>query len=168
FDKSCDIGEMINALEQDGAVIISSLVGHDIVDRVKSELQPHFEEQGHKFENDFNGYKTLRLGGILGLSRTSADLIAHEYVMKIADAILKPNCASYRLGSSSAIEIMPGEKAQILHRDESFYPIDILDMELQIGAMWALDDFTKGKWCNTDYFKRPKLYRRHGPVGCYY
>ncbi len=143
FDKNTNSSELIEALKKDGGVIVANQVDHDVVDKVKAELHPHFEEQGSKFANDFNGYKTLRLGGILGLSRASADLIAHARVMEVADAILKPSCENYRLGSSTAIEILPGEKAQILHRDENFYPVNILNMELQIGVMWALDDFTK-------------------------
>ena len=42
----------------------------------------------------------------------------------------------------SAIEILPGESAQALHRDDSLYPIENAGMELQIGVMWALDGFT--------------------------
>ena len=43
----------------------------------------------------------------------------------------------------AAIEILPGESAQALHRDDSLYPIESPGMELQIGVMWALDDFTE-------------------------
>ena len=82
------------------------------------------------------------MSGVLGLSRTSAELIAHPRVMEIADAVLRPNCANYRIGSCTAIEIHPGEKAQALHRDDDFYPIRIPNVEFQIGVLWALDDFT--------------------------
>ena len=60
----------------------------------------------------------------------------------VADAVLLPHCATYQVGSMSAIEILPGESAQALHRDDSLYPIETAGMELQIGVMWALDDFT--------------------------
>jgi len=42
----------------------------------------------------------------------------------------------------TTIEIHPGEKAQILHRDGDFYPIAIPGVEFQLQAMWALTDFT--------------------------
>ena len=127
---------------RDGGVIIKDQVNHALIDEVVRELRPHFDDQGNRFQNDFNGYKTLRLSGILGLSRTSAELIAHPLVMEVADAVLRPHCASYRIGSCTAIEIQPGEAAQVLHRDDSFYPIRIPNVEFQISAMWALDDFT--------------------------
>ena len=42
----------------------------------------------------------------------------------------------------TAIEILPGEGAQALHRDDSLYPLELAGVELQIGVMWALNDFT--------------------------
>ncbi len=115
--------EITDALLRDGGVIVENQVTSELVDRVSSELRPHFDKIGHKFQNDFNGYRTLRLSGILEISRTSADLIAHSRVMEIADAVLLPNCTNYRIGSCTAIEILPGEAAQVLHRDDDFYPI---------------------------------------------
>jgi ectoine hydroxylase-related dioxygenase (phytanoyl-CoA dioxygenase family) len=142
FANTVDSAEIATSLMQDGGVIVSQQIENSVVDQVVSELRPHFDEHGAKFENDFNGYRTLRQSGILEISRTSADLIAHSRVMEIADAILLPNCTNYRIGSCTAIEILPGEAAQVMHRDDSFYPIRIPDVEFQISAMWALDDFT--------------------------
>ena len=127
---------------QDGGVIVANQAQDDLIDKITNELRPHFDEQGHKFKNDFNGHKTLRLGAILGLSRSSAEVIAHPRVMEVADAVLRPHCDSYRIGSCTAIEICPGEEVQVLHRDDDFYPIRFPDVEFQISAMWALDDFT--------------------------
>jgi len=56
--------------------------------------------------------------------------------------VLLPYCDSYRIGSCTAIEICPGEKDQTLHRDDDFYPMRIPNVEFQLSAMWALDDFT--------------------------
>ena len=46
------------------------------------------------------------------------------------------------MGSTTAIEILPGEQAQVLHADDSCYPSHLLSFEAQISALWALDDFT--------------------------
>lgn len=142
FSNTADSGEIAKVLLEEGGVIVSQQVDNSVIDQIAKELRPHFDEYGAKFENDFNGYKTLRQSGILEISRTSADLIAHNRVMEIADAILLPNCTNYRIGSCTAIEILPGEAAQVMHRDDNFYPIHIPDVEFQISAMWALDDFT--------------------------
>lgn len=129
-------------LQTDGGVIVRGLIDSSLLDQVLADFQAPFDEQGHKFANDFNGYKTRRLSGVLGISRGSADILAHPMVMGVADAVLKPHCTTYRIGSSTAIEIHPGEKAQQLHRDDSFYPIRIPGVEYQFSAMVALTDFT--------------------------
>jgi ectoine hydroxylase-related dioxygenase (phytanoyl-CoA dioxygenase family) len=142
LDRGSHSNDVVAALMQDGGVIVAKLASNDVLDRIQKNLRGPFDEQGHKFKNDFNGYTTLRLGGILGLSRASADLIAHPLVMEVADAVLKRHCSNYRIGSTTAIEIHPGEQAQVLHRDDGFYPMRLPDVEFQISAMWALDDFT--------------------------
>ena len=142
LDRESHSNEVVAVLLRDGGVIVADQVSNDVIDRILKNLRGPFDEQGHKFKNDFNGYRTLRLGGILGLSRASADLIAHPRVMEVADAVLKRHCSNYRIGSTTAIEIHPGEEAQVLHRDDGFYPMRLPDVEFQISAMWALDDFT--------------------------
>ena len=142
FQNDADSKAVTEALVRDGGAIIARQIDDRLVDQVNSEFQEHYDSEGRKFTNDFNGYKTRRLNGVLALSRTSADLIAHPRVLEIADLILKPHCECYRIGSCTAIEIHPGEGDQVLHRDDDFYPIRIPGVEYQIAAMWALDDFT--------------------------
>lgn len=142
FNRNDNTSEIVNALMTEGGAIVANQVNDDVIDNIKAELRPHFDKQGHKFQNDFNGYKTLRLGAILAISPTAAKLIAHPKVMEVADALLLPHCENYQLGSSTAIEIYPGEAAQELHQDDDFYPFRIPNVEYQISAMWALDDFT--------------------------
>lgn len=142
LDRKSDSNDVVAALFRDGGVIVANQVSDDVIETILKDLRGPFDEQGHKFQNDFNGYTTLRLGGILGLSRASADLIGHPRVMEVADAVLKRHCSNYRIGSTTAIEIHPGEEAQVLHRDDSFYPMRFPNVEFQISAMWALHDFT--------------------------
>ena len=118
-----------NRLLADGAVIVDGVIPDDLLNTVLGDLRAPFDEQGLKFTNDFNGYKTRRLGGILGLSRASSDILAHPLVLGVADQVLKEHCENYRIGSSTAIEIMPGEGDQVLHRDDDFYPIRVPGIE---------------------------------------
>ncbi|MEM8935175.1 MAG: phytanoyl-CoA dioxygenase family protein [Pseudomonadota bacterium] len=142
FSTGTDTAPIIAALLCGGAVIVTHQAPAKTMNKIRDELRPSFVREGRDFENDFNGYKTLRLGGVLGLSQTSAEIIAHPLVINIADAVLKRHCENYRIGSTTAIEILPGEAAQVLHRDDDMYPMRLPGIETQIGAMWALDDFT--------------------------
>lgn len=142
FAADAPIAAIIAALREEGAIILREAASSALMDAVKDELRPHFEHEGRKAENDFNGYRTLRISRILAYSRRSAELIADPRILAIADAILLPHCATYRIGSCTGIEILPGEKEQMLHRDDGIYPIRLPGLEFQIGCNWAFDDFT--------------------------
>ncbi len=130
------------ALKRDGAAIVESLVDADTIDRVVSKLRPEFDRVGTTTQSDFNGYSTLRIDSVLAYSPTSADLIGNPLVLKVADAILLSNCINYRIGSNTGIEIHLGETQQVLHRDDSIYPLRVPGVEWQFSALWALDEFT--------------------------
>lgn len=139
-DTATDV--VVDTLKRDGAVVINDLAHPDIADTIAQDLRNQFDADGTYAQCDFNGYKTLRLSSVLARSRASAELIGHDRIMDILDAVLLPNCISYRIGSTTAIEILPGENHQVLHRDDSIYPARMPGLEWQVGVMWAITDFT--------------------------
>lgn len=142
FESDARDQDVVGALERDGACVVLNQASAEIIDAVNADFRAPFDELGRFDESDFNGFKTLRISGVLGLSMAAAKLVEHPRVMAAADAVLLPNCANYRIGSLTAIEIWPGEGDQALHLDDSMYPVRLPDTQLQISAMWALDDFT--------------------------
>ncbi len=142
FDRNAGRDEIVAALRDVGAVILTEQVDAGIADAVARELRPSFDSAGRATESDFNGYSTLRLSAILARSRSSAELIGDQRVLDIIDPILLPHCINYRTGSCTGIEVLPGETDQELHTDASIYPIRIPGVEWQVNVMWALDDFT--------------------------
>jgi ectoine hydroxylase-related dioxygenase (phytanoyl-CoA dioxygenase family) len=144
FDNTASTSSVVEALRRDGAVVVTDVAESSLVDTVVAELRPLLDEVGLNSCDAFNGDKTLRASyGMLGSAPSAADLIAHDLVVAVADEILLPHCATYMVGSLTAIEILPGESAQALHRNDSLYPIENAGMELLIGVMWALEDFTE-------------------------
>ena len=143
FNSNTPSDVVAATLLQEGGVIVRNLAAGDLIDKINQDLREPLDSKGHEFENDFNGYKTRRLGAILGLSRSSAELLTNSLALEVADAVLKRHCENYQVGSMTAIEIHPGENPQILHRDGDFYPIAIPGVEFQMQAMWALSDFTE-------------------------
>jgi ectoine hydroxylase-related dioxygenase (phytanoyl-CoA dioxygenase family) len=142
FGRDAPSGDVATALHRDGAAVVRDQVSEATANAVLAELRPYFDKEGRLTEGDFNGYQTLRTSGILARSRTSVELIGHALVMEIADAVLLPHCINYQLGSTTAIEILPGERDQALHTDDVIYPLRIPGMQLQVSAMWPLVDFT--------------------------
>ena len=49
----------------------------------------------------------------------------------------------YQLSAPVGICIGPGEKAQILHRDDAIYPVPEPHPPLVVNTMWPLDEFTE-------------------------
>ena len=144
FEKSSDTADVSQALRRDGAVIVDNVADHDLIDQVVTELRPRLDADKPQDASVFDGNKTLRASeGLLKHVPSSAALVDHDIVIDVANDILLPHCASYMIGSLTAIEIYPGESAQALHRDDSLYPIENAGMELLIGVMWALNDFTE-------------------------
>jgi ectoine hydroxylase-related dioxygenase (phytanoyl-CoA dioxygenase family) len=144
FENDADKDSVIGALRHAGAAVVKNVLDADIVDACAAEMRPEFDARGKLKENDFNGYSTLRISGVLGYAPTTARTIGHPWVVAVADAILKPNCEAYRIGSATGIEILPGEGHQVLHRDDTIYPVRLVPgIEIQIGVMWALNDFTE-------------------------
>ncbi len=142
FQADATDQEVVAALECDGACVVLKQAPAEIIDAVMADFRSPFDKLGRLDEDDFMGYKTLRIAGVLGVSHAAADLVEHPRVLAAADAVLLPNCTSYRIGSLSGIEILPGEDDQVLHIDDSLYPLRLGGTQLQISAMWALNDFT--------------------------
>ena len=142
FEPDVDSATVVAALRRDGAAVVVNQISAEIADEIQAELRGPFDAQGRRDESDFNGYKTLRASGVLAWSPTSPEVVAHPRVMDVCDAILLEHCINYRIGSLTAIEIYPGETDQYLHTDDGIYPVRIPGMQLQVSAMWALQDFT--------------------------
>lgn len=143
FERNASSDDIVQALRDVGAAVVRRLVDRATMAAVAAELRPFFDSEGELPQSDFNGYRTLRVSGILARSRSAAGLIAHPLVMKVADAVLLPHCINYRIGSTTGIEIWPGEAQQRLHRDDAIYPLRVPGTEWQISANWAIEDFTE-------------------------
>jgi len=135
---------VVAELHRNGAVVVERLLPAEVMTRSAAEMRERFDTLGRRASSDFNGYTTLRIGSVLGFAPTTAEMIGHPLVVGVADAVLLPFCETYRIGSTSGIEILPGEGDQVLHRDDTIYPLHSLPgLETQIGVMWAIDDFTE-------------------------
>ncbi len=143
LDGNASTNAIVTAIARDGVAIVENFIAEAVVDAVLGDLRGPFDKVGRSTENDFNGYTTLRVNSVLDISAASADIIGHGPTMAVLDRLLLPHCQSYSIGSMTAIEIHSGEGDQVLHRDDTIYPVRIPGMELQVSVMWALTDFTE-------------------------
>jgi ectoine hydroxylase-related dioxygenase (phytanoyl-CoA dioxygenase family) len=129
-------------IAQDGAVIISGLLSHREYDDLRNELDPEFA-QASFCEGLFYGESTKRIHSLVRKSKTVRAMIMTPKVVDIMQLILGLNCDKIQLNLTQGIQIWPGERAQVIHRDDSMFPMKHKPFEFMVNAMWAYSEFTK-------------------------
>jgi ectoine hydroxylase-related dioxygenase (phytanoyl-CoA dioxygenase family) len=124
------------ALMRDGYVIVERLLDKAKCDAIRAESDRLLGNAGR---NAFEGFKTQRLYNVLAKSRVFDDLIDHPRLLALFDRLFEPN---YLLSQAQVININPGEEAQQLHFDDSFYKIPRPRPALAASVIWAIDPFT--------------------------
>jgi ectoine hydroxylase-related dioxygenase (phytanoyl-CoA dioxygenase family) len=89
--------------------------------------------------NAFEGFTTQRVYALFAKTRTFDAAATHPLLLAVLDQAL----GHYQLSAPVGIRIGPGEKAQILHRDDAIYPVPEPHPPLVINTMWPLDEFTE-------------------------
>lgn len=125
------------ALARDGYVIWENLVGPEECDELRAALVPLLGRTGR---NTFEGERTRRVYNLVAKTRACDEFVTHPRVLALVDRLLLPN---YLLSQLQAIEILPGEQAQLPHHDDGFYPVPRPRPALSAATMWAIDEFTE-------------------------
>ncbi|HEY1967810.1 MAG TPA: phytanoyl-CoA dioxygenase family protein [Pseudonocardia sp.] len=125
------------ALARDGYVVLPELLSPAEVEEAKAALE---ELLGPKGRNNFEGHLTQRAYSLLAKTRVTDRMVEHPRVLALADRMLMPN---YLLSQLQVIKILPGERGQLLHADDLFYPVPRPRPALSAATMWAIDPFTE-------------------------
>ena len=124
------------AIERDGYVILEGLLTAAACEEIKATVSPLLNWTGR---NTFEGLRTRRLYNILTKTRICDALVEHPRILALLDRLLLPN---YLLSQLQAIDIDPGEQAQLKHPDDGMYPIPRPRPPLSAATIWAIDAFT--------------------------
>ena len=124
------------ALDRDGYVIWENLLDTEECRQIREVVRPWLEHTGR---NSFEGLRTQRFYSVLSRTRACDRLVDNPRVLAVLDQLLMPN---YLLSALQAINIQPGETAQLAHHDDGFYPIPRPRAPLTAATIWAIDDFT--------------------------
>ncbi len=129
---------VLAGLDDDGFAIVEGFVPPAQVDAIRAELRALLAATPLG-RNDFEGHATRRIYALFAKTRRFDGLATHPLVLGVMDALLGP----HQLSAPTGIDIGPGEVAQVLHRDDSIYPVPSPHPELVMNTMWAIDDFTE-------------------------
>ena len=159
-DPCSPLPTLLQRLQSDGYLILPSLLPAARVRAIREALAPWL--QGDKpGRNDFEGFRSERVYALLAKSPVFAELVAHELVLAVCDAVLGPN---FMLSACLAINTDPGETVQPLHFDDSFYRVPRPRPPYGVSAFWTIDDFTPDNG-PTEIIPGSHLWGDDSPVG---
>ena len=147
FPPEANIVEVNNALDDAGCVVVSGLIGSDKRTAIVSELAQHMEAARVIDDDDPNEFypgRTRRVTALLARSESvTNELVAHQMTRDVCDRFLLPRGEfGYQLHVTAALEVGPGARKQILHREEdSFTFFDLPRPNLIVASMWAMSNF---------------------------
>jgi len=134
---SFDLERHMADLETDGFTIIEDYLRAAQIEQFRAGLAPYLG--AYRGRNPFEGHTTERVYTLVGRGKVFEESASDPRLLAILDRLLRPN---YLLSADHAICIYPGEKAQRLHTDDSFYPFPRPRPSISISTIGAIDAFT--------------------------
>jgi ectoine hydroxylase-related dioxygenase (phytanoyl-CoA dioxygenase family) len=172
FDfKDATVDSVTAAMKAEGYCIVEGMLNKKQVKETKADL---LDVLGitPRGRNDFEGYKTQRIYALFAKTRMFDQAAIHPLLLGVLDKIL----GYYQLSAPVGIFIGPGEAAQVLHKDQSVYPLPDDFRPVVVNTMWACDDFTRAngatrlipkshKWTDRRPTGKEKLVYAEMPAG---
>jgi ectoine hydroxylase-related dioxygenase (phytanoyl-CoA dioxygenase family) len=130
--------DVAQRLMDDGYVIVTGMMTDDEVQAARDDLSRVLAPTPTG-RNPFEGFSTQRVYALFAKTRMFDTAATGPLLLEVLDQVL----GHYQLSAPVGIRIGPGEKAQILHRDDSIYPVPEPHPPLVVNTMWPLDEFTE-------------------------
>ncbi len=134
-------------LRASGALIIDDAAREIDFHEIEAEMAPWFD-RACAGTGPFFGTNTKRFSGVFAKAPATALLAIEPFVLAVVERVLKgedegpARCDAIQLNMTQAIGICPGQRAQVLHRDEVMFPFEH-DFEVMVNVMWTMDPWTE-------------------------
>jgi ectoine hydroxylase-related dioxygenase (phytanoyl-CoA dioxygenase family) len=129
--------DVARRLTDDGYVVVTGMMTAGGVRDAYSDLG-RLLRATRTGRNSFEGFSTQRIYALFAKTRVFDAVATHPLLLGVLDQVL----GHYQLSAPVGIRIGPGEKAQVLHRDDAVYPVPEPHPPLVVNTMWPLDEFT--------------------------
>jgi ectoine hydroxylase-related dioxygenase (phytanoyl-CoA dioxygenase family) len=134
---SFDVDAHTARLKTQGYTIIEDYMSDDQLARFRDGLKGHLGT--YRGRNSFEGLTTERVYTLVGRGKVFEEIAEDPRLLALLDRWLMPN---YLLSADHAICIHPGETAQSIHWDDSFYPFARPRPAISMSTIGAIDAFT--------------------------
>lgn len=138
LNATATVDDVVADLDRDGYCIVPGLIDREKAVAMRAELGAIAEPIPYG-RNSFEGFHTQRIYALFRKTRVFDEYAIHPLVTGVLDRVLQ----HYQLSAPTGIMIGPGEPDQILHHDDSVYPLPRPHQQVVLTTMWPLDDFTK-------------------------
>lgn len=132
-------------LTEAGCLVVTDVLSADARQKVRAELAPYLDAapvSETDSEEDFYPARTRRITGLVARSEGVRNLILDPISQAMSERHLGPHCEQVRLHVTAGLEVGPGARRQVLHREEdpfTFFPLP--RPNLVLASMWAITDF---------------------------
>ncbi|ATO18453.1 phytanoyl-CoA dioxygenase [Acinetobacter sp. LoGeW2-3] len=154
LSASTSVEEVVEIMKRDGGVIIEDMISSEVLNNFWEDLSPYLDKTPYGVEG-FAGPKTKRCCALMAKTLSSQYFITQphflgaartfleeDYEFLLADKTIKTTNTT-QLSVTQAIQIWPGQKAQVLHRDDHLHHRHHPGPESQIQVLYAGTDFTE-------------------------
>ena len=148
--RQSDLQVILQALDEDGGVIVRDFIDEDLLRRLNTEFQADIDKTAPGSDivgeemSIFWGNQTKRFTRLAARAPSFAELLDHDLMHAWAAHSLK---GDYWLNTGQAMIVGPGEQGQRLHRDIAIWPlfeeIGRDAPEVLVSILLALSDFTE-------------------------
>jgi ectoine hydroxylase-related dioxygenase (phytanoyl-CoA dioxygenase family) len=129
--------DIAQRLMADGYVVVTGMMADEDVQAARADLARVLSATPTG-RNPFEGFSTQRVYALFAKTRT----FDQAAIGPLLEDVLTRVLGHHQLSAPVGICIGPGEAAQILHRDDSVYPVPEPHPPLVVNTMWPLDEFT--------------------------
>jgi ectoine hydroxylase-related dioxygenase (phytanoyl-CoA dioxygenase family) len=130
------VAEVQMEIATNGYAIVPGLLGEPTLTAARDQLGDLAESAG--WGTGFDGTRTRRVWAPLAVTRCMDTAALDPLVLDVVERLVGPGA---QFGNTCAIQVHPGQGAQVLHYEQGIYPLP-RDRDVMISAIWALDDFT--------------------------
>lgn len=133
------------ALDDAGCVVVAGVLDAAGRQAVRAELAPHMARAQVVDDDPTQFYpgRTRRTTALVARSETVGTLVTDGGTLALCDRFLTPNGEfGYQLHVTAALDVGPGARRQMLHREHdafTFFPHPRPNMI--VASMWAITDF---------------------------
>jgi ectoine hydroxylase-related dioxygenase (phytanoyl-CoA dioxygenase family) len=132
---------VVEAILADGYAIVRGALPPERLARLRAEVEPVLAATPCGAD-PFLGLRSKRIGNVFMRFPATREMAIDPLVLAVADGVLGPWCATYRINFTGIQHLEPGEEVQGLHRDGHLYPFVDPGPPTILGTIWAITDYT--------------------------